>query len=176
MPNVPTLHLRRSLQRLRIYRIECANNVRLQTHRLSRYHRIARADDVDPLRFLSYRGSVSWKIHFGGDNSTAITRRFYLGAPKHFSRTSPVRSCECSCARHDSGIEAAGIKFTGTRTDLRNVSRARKLAADSGPSFYDWIRVDWLPVQELVEQVDKFRSLGEPPCSRSPSALPLHRR
>lgn len=65
----------------------------------------------------------------------------------------------------DSSVEAAGIKFTTTRTDLRNAYLARKLARRlrGGRSFYDWIRVGAIP--ELVEQVDKFRSLGEPPFS-----------
>lgn len=66
----------------------------------------------------------------------------------------------------DSSVEAAGIKFTTTRTDLRNAYLARKLARQlrGGRSFYDWIRVG-AAVPELVEQVDKFRSLGEPPFS-----------
>lgn len=75
-----------------------------------------------------------------------------------------------------------GIKFTATRTDLRNAYLARKLARrlkrrGGGRSFYDWIRVGAVP--ELVEQVDKFRSLGEPPWLPPPSLAlppPLSRR
>jgi len=87
--------------------------------------------------------------------------------PKHFS-PSIVRPPRA----RDSGIEAAGIKFTATRTDLRNAYlSARKLARrlGGGRSFYDWIRVGAAAVPELVEQVDKFRSLGEPSRSLPPS-------
>lgn len=68
-------------------------------------------------------------------------------------------------ARAIVAVEAAGIKFTATRTDLRNAYLARKLARRLrvGRSFYDWIRVG-AAIPELVEQVDKFRSLSEPPC------------
>lgn len=60
--------------------------------------------------------------------------------------------------------KVVGIKCTTTETDLSNayLSRESWPSSRGSRSSCEWIRVASVP--ELVEQVDKFRSLGEPPC------------
>lgn len=120
---------------------------------------------------VSYHDGVS----IIGDTSARPWRkfewRFSSSFPKHFSRMSMVKMPRA----HAIATEAAGIKFTATRTDLRNAYLARKLARRLrvGRSFYDWIRVG-TAIPELVEQVDKFRSLSEPPCFHRHHSLYLY--
>lgn len=73
-----------------------------------------------------------------------------------FSRLSSLSAADCLA-------KAAGIKCTTTETGLSNAYLPWKLPELKGSrSSCEWIRVASVP--ELVEQVDKFRSLGEPPC------------